>query len=41
MTGNAAQWYTLVERNWDMPTCEEFVKLVNQRFGPLLCDNVL
>jgi hypothetical protein len=32
MTGDVAQWFTVVERNQGTPTREEFVKLVNQRF---------
>jgi hypothetical protein len=41
MTGDAAQWYARVERNRGTPTSEEFVKLVNQRFGPPLHGNAL
>jgi hypothetical protein len=42
MTGDAAQWYAMVERNrGSAPTWEEFVKLVNQRFGPPLRGNAL
>jgi hypothetical protein len=35
MTSDAAQWFTVVERNRGTPTWEEFTKLVNQRFGHL------
>jgi hypothetical protein len=41
MTGDVAQWYALVERNHGTPDWAAFVKLVNQRFGPPLRDNVL
>jgi hypothetical protein len=41
MTGDAAQWYALVERNHGTPEWAEFVKLVNQRFGPPLRGNTL
>jgi hypothetical protein len=42
ITGDAAQWYAVVERNrGSAPTWEEFVKLVNQRFGPPLSGNAL
>jgi hypothetical protein len=41
MTGDAAQWYALVERNHGTPDWAAFVKLVNQRFGPPLHDNML
>jgi hypothetical protein len=37
MTGDAA----LVERNRGTPTWPEFVKLVNQHFGPPLCGNAV
>jgi hypothetical protein len=36
MTGDAAQWYALVERNHGTSEWAEFVKLVNQWFGPPL-----
>jgi hypothetical protein len=41
MTGDAAQWYALVERNHGTPEWAEFVKLVNQRFEPPLRGNTL
>jgi hypothetical protein len=41
MTGDAAQWYALVERNHGTPEWAEFVKLVNQWFGPPLRGNTL
>jgi hypothetical protein len=41
MTGDAAQWYALVERNHGTSEWAEFVKLVNQRFGPPLRGNTL
>jgi hypothetical protein len=41
MTGDAAQWFALVERNHGTPDWAIFVKLVNQRFGPPLRGNAL
>jgi hypothetical protein len=41
MSGDAAQWYTLLERNHGQPSWPDFVKLVNQRFGPPLRSNPL
>jgi hypothetical protein len=41
MTGDASQWYTLLERNQGTPSWDEFVKLVNRRFGPPLQGNAL
>jgi hypothetical protein len=41
MTGDAAQWYALVQRNHGTPSWAEFVKLVNQRFGSPLRGNAL
>jgi hypothetical protein len=41
MTGDAAQWYALVERNHGTSDWAAFVKLVNQRFGPPLRGNML
>jgi hypothetical protein len=39
--GDATEWFTLVEKNHDMPSWAEFDKLVHQRFGPPLCNNAL
>jgi hypothetical protein len=41
MTGDAAQWFALIERNRGTPDWAEFVKLVNQRFGQPLRGNAL
>jgi hypothetical protein len=42
MTYDATQWYAVVEHNRGSgPTWEEFIKLVNQRFGPPLRNNAL
>jgi hypothetical protein len=41
MFGNAMQWYALLERNHGQPSWQDFVKLVNQRFGPPLHCNPL
>jgi hypothetical protein len=41
MTSAASQWYTLHECNHGQPLWEEFVKLVNQLFGPPLRSNPL
>jgi hypothetical protein len=41
MTGDAEKWYALLEKNQDMPTWDEFEKLVNQRFGPPIRGNAL
>jgi hypothetical protein len=41
MSGDASKWYTLLERNHDQPSWPDFIKLVNRRFGPLLCSNPL
>jgi hypothetical protein len=41
MTGDAAQWYALIERNHGTPDWAAFVKLVNQRFGSPLRGNAL
>jgi hypothetical protein len=35
MMDGELQWYTLLEQNRSKPSSEEFVKLVNQWFGPL------
>jgi hypothetical protein len=39
MTDDAAQWFALIERNRGTPDWVEFVKLVNQKFGPPLRGN--
>jgi hypothetical protein len=41
MTGDAAQWFTLLEKNQGTSTWDEFEKLVNQRFNPPICGNAL
>jgi hypothetical protein len=41
MTGEAAQWYDIHKRNHGQLSWEEFVTLVNQRFGPPLQSNPL
>jgi hypothetical protein len=41
MTGDTAQWFTLLEKNQGTPTWDEFEKLVNQRFGPPIRGNAL
>jgi hypothetical protein len=41
MSGGASQWYTLLERNRGQPSWDEFIKLINQRFGPPLRNNTL
>jgi hypothetical protein len=41
MTGDAAQWFTLLEKNQGTPTWDEFEKLVNQQFEPSICGNAL
>jgi hypothetical protein len=41
MTGEAAQWYDIRESNHGQPLWEEFITLVNQRFGPPLRSNPL
>jgi hypothetical protein len=41
MTGDAAQWFTLLEKNQGTPTWDEFERLVNQRFGPPIHGNAL
>jgi hypothetical protein len=41
MTGDAAQWFTLLEKNQGTPTWDEFERLVNQRFGPPIRGNAL
>jgi hypothetical protein len=41
MTGDAAQWFTLIEKNRGTPSWEEFDKLVHQRFGHPLRNNAL
>jgi hypothetical protein len=41
MTSDVAQWYALIKRNCGTHTWAEFVKLVNQRFGPSLHGKML
>jgi hypothetical protein len=41
MTGDASQWYTLLERNHRQPSWDEFTRLVNKCFGPPLWGNAL
>jgi hypothetical protein len=41
MTGDVAQRFTLFEKNQGTPTWDEFEKLINQRFGPLIRGNAL
>jgi hypothetical protein len=41
MTGDAAQWFALLEKNHGTPMWEEFDKLVNQRFRPPIRGNTL
>jgi hypothetical protein len=41
MTGAASQWYTLRECNHGQSSWAEFIKPVNQRFGPPLQSNPL
>jgi hypothetical protein len=41
MTDDATHWYAFVERNHGMSEWAEFVKLVNQQFGPPLHGNAL
>jgi hypothetical protein len=41
MMNDASQWYTLLERNQGTSSWDEFVKLVNRRFGPPLQGNAL
>jgi hypothetical protein len=41
MSGDASQWYVLLERNHGQPSWPDFIKLVNQRFGPPLRSNPL
>jgi hypothetical protein len=41
MTGEASQWYTLLERNRGTPSWEEFIQLVNKQYGPPLHSNPL
>jgi hypothetical protein len=41
MTGDATQWFALLEKKQGTPTWDEFERLVNQRFGPPICGNAL
>jgi hypothetical protein len=41
MTGDAAQWFALLEKNQGTSTWDEFERLVNQRFGPPIRGNAL
>jgi hypothetical protein len=41
MTGDAAQWFTLVEKNRGTSSWAEFNKVVHQRFVPPLHNNAL
>jgi hypothetical protein len=41
ISGEASQWFTLLERNQGKPSWEEFIHLINQRFGPPLRSNPL
>jgi hypothetical protein len=41
MTGDAAQWFTLVEKNRGTSSWAEFNKVVHQRFVPPLRNNAL
>jgi hypothetical protein len=41
MTGDATQWFVLLEKNQGTPTWEEFEKLVNLRFGPPIRGNAV
>jgi hypothetical protein len=41
ITGDAAQWYALLEHNQGTPSWDDFVRLVNQCFRPPLWDNAL
>jgi hypothetical protein len=41
MMGDAAQWFTLIEKNHGKLSWAEFNRLVHQRFGPPLRNNTL
>jgi hypothetical protein len=41
LTGNAQQWYYILERDAGVPSWEEFKVLCHQRFGPPLTTNHL
>jgi hypothetical protein len=41
MTGDAEQWFALLEKNHGTLTWRKFEELVHQRFGPPLHDNAL
>jgi hypothetical protein len=41
MTGDATQWFALLEKNHGTSTWDEFERLVNQRFGPPIRGNAL